>query len=129
LNAGAGAAVGYALLWTIGFIGSVIFRKEAMGQGDMKLFAMFGAFLGPLNCLYVFMIACFFGSAFGIAGVVLGWMRRGRVVDPALAPRPLNATAFTDLANHHELTPRELIVLGRLVRDDRPPANPRHHLP
>lgn len=129
LNSVSGAAVGYSLLWGIGLIGTLIFRKEAMGQGDMKLFAMFGAFLGPVNCLLVFMIACFFGSAFGIAGLVIGRMRLTMTVDPALVARPLNATAFTDMSNHHDLTPRELIVLGRLVGPERATGTTRHHLP
>jgi prepilin signal peptidase PulO-like enzyme (type II secretory pathway) len=125
----AGAVMGFSLLWSIGMIGTVIFRKEAMGRGDMKLFAMFGAFLGPINCLYVFMAACLFGSIFGIGGIVLGWLDRGRPVDPAVAQAPLTPTSFTDLANHYELSPREMIVLGRVVGEASEGSPPRHHLP
>ncbi len=129
VNSVAGAIVGFSLLWSIGMIGTLIFRKEAMGRGDMKLFAMFGAFLGPINCLYVFVAACMFGSVFGIGGIVLGWLSRGKAVDAAVAPAPLTSTSFTDLANHYELSPREMIVLGRVVGDGAGGDPPRHHLP
>lgn len=129
INSVAGAIVGFSLLWSIGMIGTLIFRKEAMGRGDMKLFAMFGAFLGPVNSLYVFMAACMFGSVFGIAGMILGWLERSRVQDPAIAPTSLNPTAFSDLANHYELTPRELMVLARVVDGAEEGRTPRHHLP
>jgi leader peptidase (prepilin peptidase) / N-methyltransferase len=101
----AGAAMGYGLLWSIGALGTILFRKEAMGQGDMKLFAMFGAFLGAANCLFVFMIACMLGSVFGLGGIALGWLRRGQLPSPALAPMRLSATAFSDLAHQYELSP------------------------
>jgi leader peptidase (prepilin peptidase) / N-methyltransferase len=128
-NSLAGAGLGYGMLWGIGALGTVIFRKEAMGQGDMKLFAMFGAFLGPANCLFVFMGACILGSIFGLGGIALGWMRRGRMPSAALAPMRLTTTAFSDLAHHYELTPRELIVLKRLTEGAGAGPTPRHHLP
>lgn len=61
-NSITGAALGYSSLWLMAVIGTMVFRKDAMGQGDWKLFAMIGAFVGPLNCLYVLVIACFVGS-------------------------------------------------------------------
>jgi leader peptidase (prepilin peptidase) / N-methyltransferase len=129
VNSLSGAALGYGLLWGIGALGTIIFRKDAMGQGDMKLFAMFGAFLGPWNCLFVFMGACVLGSIFGLGGILAGWLQRGRTPLPALAPMRLNATAFSDLAHHYELTPRELIVMKRLMEGDEGRSTPRHHLP
>ena len=41
-----GAAVGFAVLWLIAWLGKHAFRKEAMGGGDIKMMAMVGAFVG-----------------------------------------------------------------------------------
>jgi leader peptidase (prepilin peptidase) / N-methyltransferase len=41
-----GAAVGFAVLWLIAVIGKRLFRKEAMGGGDIKMMAMVGVFVG-----------------------------------------------------------------------------------
>ncbi len=41
-----GALVGGGLLYVTGVVGTIIFRKEAMGGGDVKLLAMAGSLLG-----------------------------------------------------------------------------------
>ncbi|MDH3496755.1 MAG: A24 family peptidase [Gemmatimonadota bacterium] len=41
-----GAAAGFALLYGIAWAGEKVFRKEAMGGGDIKMMAMVGAFVG-----------------------------------------------------------------------------------
>ncbi len=45
-DAAIGAAVGFAVLWLVAIVGKRLFRKEAMGGGDIKMMAMVGAFLG-----------------------------------------------------------------------------------
>jgi len=60
-----GAIVGGGVLYLIGVIGEVIFRKEAMGFGDVKFLAMFGAFLGWQMVVISFFAACFIGSLVG----------------------------------------------------------------
>jgi len=62
-----GAAAGGSSIYILGFLGELIFRKEAMGGGDVKLMAMIGAFLGYKLVLLAFFIAPFFGAAAGIA--------------------------------------------------------------
>ena len=66
-NAVVGAAFGYAVMWLIGKIGSWAFKKEAMGGGDIKLMACFGAFLGFTNCFYVLFLASVLGVIFGVS--------------------------------------------------------------
>lgn len=61
-----GAAVGSGCIWGIGWIGSVIFRKPAMGFGDVKWMGFLGATLGPVEVLIAFLIACVLGSVVGI---------------------------------------------------------------
>jgi len=46
LQALIGAAVGFGLLYGVAWAGEKIFRKEAMGGGDIKMMAMVGAFVG-----------------------------------------------------------------------------------
>ena len=51
-----GVLVGGGFLYIIGFLGTRVFKKEAMGGGDVKLMAMMGAFLGfPSVFLIIFM--------------------------------------------------------------------------
>ena len=61
-----GAAVGAGTIWGIGWIGSIIFRKPAMGFGDVKWMGLLGATLGPEPILVAFLIACLLGSVVGI---------------------------------------------------------------
>ncbi|MFZ5801818.1 MAG: prepilin peptidase [Candidatus Omnitrophota bacterium] len=55
-----GGAAGAAILWLTGWAGKIIFRKEAMGGGDVMLLAMAGTFVGALNTVFIFFTAPFF---------------------------------------------------------------------
>ncbi len=61
------AAFGYGMLWAVGLMGKVLFRKEAMGMGDVKLFAFLGAWLGPLNCIWILFLSAFVGAIMGLS--------------------------------------------------------------
>lgn len=61
-----GAFVGGGSIFLTGIIGKFIFKKDAMGGGDVKFMAMFGAILGWQKVLLTFFIAPFFGSVIGI---------------------------------------------------------------
>ncbi len=61
-----GALAGGTSIYLMGFLGELVFKKEAMGGGDVKLLAMTGAFLGWRLALLVFFIAPLFGSVVGI---------------------------------------------------------------
>ena len=54
---GLGALAGGGLLYLTGLLGRLLFRKESMGLGDVKLLAMLGAFLGSPGVFFVFLIA------------------------------------------------------------------------
>lgn len=62
----AGAACGALSIYAMGFLGELVFRKEAMGGGDVKLMAMIGAFLGWKLVLITFFVAPVFGAVVGI---------------------------------------------------------------
>ena len=57
LAAGLGLLVGGAVLYVTGWIGDMVFKKETMGGGDIKLLAMLGAFLGFKKILFVFLLS------------------------------------------------------------------------
>ena len=58
----AGAALGGGLLWLVAVVGEWVFKKPAMGGGDVKMMAMVGAFLGPVGVLLTLFLGALFGS-------------------------------------------------------------------
>lgn len=62
----AGIIVGGGVIYLVGIFGKLVFRKDAMGFGDVKLMAFLGGFLGWESTLYIFLTACFIGSIIGI---------------------------------------------------------------
>jgi len=58
----AGAALGFSVLFAVGWLGERAFKKPAMGGGDMKMMAMVGAFLGPLGAMLTIFLGAFAGS-------------------------------------------------------------------
>jgi len=65
LDSIAGILAGGLMMLLMGTAGELIFRKEAVGGGDVKLMAMIGAFLGWRVCVLTFFIAPLTG--FGVA--------------------------------------------------------------
>jgi leader peptidase (prepilin peptidase)/N-methyltransferase len=57
-----GAALGFTVLWVIAVLGEAVFRKPAMGGGDIKMMAMVGAFLAPPGVLLTIFLGALFGS-------------------------------------------------------------------
>jgi leader peptidase (prepilin peptidase)/N-methyltransferase len=56
-----GAILGYTVPWAIAKASQKITKKNGMGNGDFKMIAMLGAWLGPVELLgCVFMASCFF---------------------------------------------------------------------
>jgi len=52
-----GALVGGGLIYVTGALGTFVFKKDAMGGGDIKLVAMLGAFLGWEKSILIFLLA------------------------------------------------------------------------
>ena len=66
INSALGVLVGGGIILIIGLVGSVIFKKEAMGGGDVKLAAMIGAFLGWRYIIISLFLGFFLGALAGI---------------------------------------------------------------
>jgi len=66
LASAAGLLGGGAFLFVTGWIGNVLFRKESMGGGDVKLLAMMGAFFGFYKAFWVFILAPFIALPFAL---------------------------------------------------------------
>ena len=58
----AGAGFGVLFVWTVRFVFSIAFGREAMGLGDAKFLALAGAVLGAEGALGTFVLACALGS-------------------------------------------------------------------
>jgi leader peptidase (prepilin peptidase)/N-methyltransferase len=57
-----GAAAGFGVLFVVGLVGEWIFKKPAMGGGDMKMMAMVGAFLGPSGAMLTIFLGALVGT-------------------------------------------------------------------
>jgi leader peptidase (prepilin peptidase) / N-methyltransferase len=54
-----GAVIGYILLWSVAYLFKIIRKKPGMGNGDFKMLAMIGAWLGLISMLHVLIIGIF----------------------------------------------------------------------
>ncbi len=57
-----GAAAGFGVLFGVGVLGEWVFKKPAMGGGDMKMMAMVGAFLGPAGAMLTIFLGALVGT-------------------------------------------------------------------
>lgn len=67
----AGALAGIGVLWGIAFLGRLLFQKDAMGHGDIKMARGIGAVLFPVLALVSFGLAVVLGAVIGILIIVL----------------------------------------------------------
>ena len=77
MRSGIGLLVGGALLYGTGFLGELIFRKEAMGGGDVKLLAMAGSILGWKTVTVCFFISPVLAL---IPGLIVLLVKRSHVI-------------------------------------------------
>ncbi|NDY93703.1 prepilin peptidase [Ideonella sp. TBM-1] len=79
-NALAGAVGGYLSLWSIYWLFKLTTGKDGMGQGDFKLLAALGAWLGWQALLPIVLMSSVIGAFVGIGLKVAGGLREGRYV-------------------------------------------------
>ena len=67
----AGIAAGAGLIAGVRSLGTFVFRKEAMGRGDIKLMGLIGGAVGPFGTLLTLVLASFVGAVLGLANRVI----------------------------------------------------------
>ena len=81
-----GLAFGFGLLWLIRLFGSMAFKREAMGLGDVFLMGAVGALFGPMAVLMTLILSSVAGSAVGLLMVALSKARLGKFVEIPFGP-------------------------------------------
>jgi leader peptidase (prepilin peptidase)/N-methyltransferase len=74
----AGWLVGWGVLWGIALLGRVMFGKDAMGHGDIKMARGIGAVLLPVSALLSFGVAVVLGAVLGVVTAIVR-SRRARL--------------------------------------------------
>jgi leader peptidase (prepilin peptidase)/N-methyltransferase len=69
----ASAVIGALTLLAVAWLGALIFRKEAMGMGDVKFLAAMCAFLGASSIAWILPVSSFIGSILGLC--LIFWQR------------------------------------------------------
>ena len=72
-----GMTVGFLFLWGVGAFFSKLFKKEALGFGDVKLIGAVGAFFGPVAVLFTTILSSLVGSIIGLILVARGRAKLG----------------------------------------------------
>jgi leader peptidase (prepilin peptidase)/N-methyltransferase len=67
-----GACFGSGLIFWIAVIGEMVFKKEAIGGGDIKLLGTIGAFIGWKGCLFAIFGGCLISTSIA-APLLLVW--------------------------------------------------------
>lgn len=66
----AGLAVGGGVIWALGWLGSRLYGRDAMGFGDVKLLAAGGGFVGPGGALVALLAASVVASVVGLVNML-----------------------------------------------------------
>lgn len=106
-SAAIGLFVGGGSLYLIALLGEWLFKKEAMGGGDIKMAAMLGAFLGWQKVLLVFLSSAVIGLIVSVAIMaVSSKLRQTRVIPfgPFLAIAAVISARYGDQIIAYYLT-------------------------
>jgi leader peptidase (prepilin peptidase)/N-methyltransferase len=71
VNSLLGIFAGSGILIVIGFLGQLVYKKEVMGGGDVKLMAGVGAFIGWQRVLFAIFIAAVFAAIAGLLLIII----------------------------------------------------------
>ncbi len=82
----AGLLLGFGLLWLVRRLGTMAFRREAMGEGDVYLMGAVGAMFGPYAVLVALIVSAFAGSLAGVAMLLLKKARLGGFTEIPYGP-------------------------------------------
>jgi leader peptidase (prepilin peptidase)/N-methyltransferase len=95
-----GAAVGWGAFAAVSFVGEKVFRKEALGFGDVWLLSAIGAWTGVAAILPVVLLASLQGTVIGLGLILLGRAQPGPQEPASGPPSPVpEAAAAPDSAS------------------------------
>lgn len=86
ISAIVGALVGAGLVYWIAVLGEIVFRKPAMGEGDVKFVGFIGAFCGWQGAVFAMFGGALIGSAVLLPILLIGRLLGGRQSDAPSAP-------------------------------------------
>ncbi len=75
-----GAFLGFFILTIMYWIGKLLFKREGVGFGDVKLAIVMGLFLGPFWCFMALLLAVMIGGIWGIIQLIIGNKKIGMQV-------------------------------------------------
>jgi leader peptidase (prepilin peptidase)/N-methyltransferase len=78
-----GGALGFGAFLAVHLVGERVFKKEALGFGDVVLLGALGAFLGPRALLPVILLSSLQGAVVGIVLLLVGRGEPGPEAGPA----------------------------------------------
>lgn len=91
LGAVIGAVGGFVLFVLIAVMGKILFKKEALGGGDIKLIAACGAFLGMPGVIITIFLSALLGSIFGVYFIIF---KKGKASSQVPYAPFISAAAF-----------------------------------
>ena len=80
INSIIGAFIGFIFFYVLSFLGLKIFKKPAMGDGDAKLSALIGSWLGFQGLFITIWLAFFSAAIFVIFGLILRKIERNQKI-------------------------------------------------
>ena len=75
-----GALCGGLVIFAIGYLGTLLFKKESMGMGDVKLFVMIGIYIGLKGVLLSMLFSVYIAAIFILGGLVLRKLKLGETI-------------------------------------------------
>ena len=93
-----GALIGAGLVYWIAVLGEIVFRKPAMGEGDVKFVGFIGAFCGWQGAVFAMFGGAFIGTLILLPvlllGRIFGWKQRGGTSGREAAEESDESVAF-----------------------------------
>lgn len=113
-SAVAGWIVGVATLWGIAFFGRVVFRKDAMGHGDIKMARGIGAVLFPATALMGFGLAVVLGAVLGVVQILVRRPDSASSSDEATVSLSdeVPKAVMNQVQSYREAEPAQLNIVG-----------------
>lgn len=75
-----GLIVGFLLVFIIRFIGKLVYKREAMGLGDLKFLMAFGMVIGYIGVIFTFIVGCVLASIIELTLMTFKVKKRGKEI-------------------------------------------------